>query len=139
MYFRKKSTEILTQERKSGQCVSILSVQCSIYFTSSLTEDLLEFFLHMTTAPTGPRPPHYRRFTITHRQTTPGGLLWTSDQPDSDVFHITTVFSTAVEGSQEREISNSSTFLCLLTLPLHYILKSENRTELLILKWKIVH
>jgi len=139
MYFRKKSTEILTQERKSGECASILSVQCSIYSTDCLTEGLLEFFPPMTKAPSVSGPHHCRGFTITHRHTTPGGLLWTSDQPDSHLFHITIVFSTAVEDSQEREISNSSTFLCLLTLPLHYILKSENCTELFILKWRIFH
>jgi len=93
----------------------------------------------MTAAPSGPGPPHYRGFTITLRHTTPGGLLWTSDQPDSYLFHITVVVITAVEDPQEREISNSSTLLCLLTLPLHYILKSENRTELFILNWRIFH
>lgn len=66
-----------------------------------------------------------------------GGRLWTSVQPDSDLLHTTTVFSTAVDGSEKRGMSNRSTLLCLLLLPLNYILKSWNRTELFTLKWRI--
>jgi hypothetical protein len=37
------------------------------------------------TAPSGPEPPHYRGFTITHTYTPHSvGLLWTSDQPDAE-------------------------------------------------------
>jgi hypothetical protein len=42
-------------------------------------------FTHWTTAPSGPGPPHYRGFTITHTHTRQSiGLLWTSDQPDAE-------------------------------------------------------
>ena len=41
-------------------------------------------------APSGPGPPHYRRFTITHRHTTLGTRVHecTSDQPD-DLYQTT--------------------------------------------------
>jgi hypothetical protein len=37
-------------------------------------------------SPSGPGPPQYRGFTITHFLDTPHsvGLLWTSDQPDAE-------------------------------------------------------
>ena len=39
---------------------------------------------HGATAPSGPEPPRYRGFTITHSDTRHSvGLLWTSDQPDA--------------------------------------------------------
>jgi hypothetical protein len=43
---------------------------------------IYSFFFHGSTAPSGPGPPQYRGFTITHSDTPHSlGLLWTSDQP----------------------------------------------------------
>jgi hypothetical protein len=42
------------------------------------------FFLHCATGPSGPGPPHYRRFVITLRHTNSVGLLWTGDQSDAE-------------------------------------------------------
>jgi hypothetical protein len=43
----------------------------------------VRLFFHGAIAPSRPRPPHYRGFTITHTLDTPHsvGLLSTSDQP----------------------------------------------------------
>jgi hypothetical protein len=40
-------------------------------------------FFHGMTAPGGPRPRHYRGFTITDTSQSVG-LLWTSDQPGAE-------------------------------------------------------
>jgi hypothetical protein len=45
---------------------------------------LLFFFYRDTTAPSGPRSPYCRGFTITLRHTNSVGLLWTSDLPDAE-------------------------------------------------------
>jgi hypothetical protein len=51
------------------------------------------FFSNGATAPSGPRPLHYRGFTISLRHTPQSvGLLWTRDQPDAETstwYHTT--------------------------------------------------
>ena len=54
------------------------------------TQAGLNLFHHGARAPCGPRPTHYRGFTITLRHTTfRVGFLWTRDQPDADTTHNT--------------------------------------------------
>jgi len=46
---------------------------------------LLFSFYHGATAPSGPWPPNYRGFMITHNDAPQSvGLLWASDQPDAE-------------------------------------------------------
>jgi hypothetical protein len=52
-------------------------------------------FFHGATAPSGPRRPHYRSFTVTHTHS--AGHLWPSDQPDVET-------STWQHNSQETYI-----------------------------------
>ena len=42
---------------------------------------MTDFFSHGSTAPSGPRPPHYTGFTIILRHIHSVGLLCTSDRP----------------------------------------------------------
>jgi len=56
-------------QNKIGQIILILSV--------------INLF-HDATAPSGLEPPHYRRFAITLRHTTPSKLLLVSDFTDAD-------------------------------------------------------
>ena len=41
-------------------------------------------FIYGTTATSGPRPSHYRGFTITLNDTHSVGLLWISDRPKAE-------------------------------------------------------
>jgi hypothetical protein len=53
--------------------------------TKKLKTVQLYFFPHGAIAPSGPGPSHYRGFTFTLRHTPHlVGLLWTSDEPDTD-------------------------------------------------------
>jgi hypothetical protein len=73
----KKGREGWPVSRKGQQNVN-LEWQTTLKESSSAS--------HGTTAPSGPEPPHYRGFTITHFLDTPHsvGLLWTSDKPDAE-------------------------------------------------------
>ena len=61
--------------------VSIIPPMLHIYL-------FIHFFATGATALSGPGPPHYRGFTITHFLDTPhsAGLLWTSDQPVAETY-----------------------------------------------------
>jgi len=57
-------------------------LQAILALTSQYTNCVCVFFPHGATAPSGPRTPRYRGFTITHTYTHHlDGLIWTSDQP----------------------------------------------------------
>ena len=62
------------------------------YFVIKLCERHTSFFYHDATAPCGPRPPHYRGFTITLRHTTLGGTPlyeWSARHRDLHLIHNT--------------------------------------------------
>jgi hypothetical protein len=51
---------------------------------------IIEIPLYGTKDPGGPGPPHYRRFRVTHNNTSQSvGLLWTSEQPKTKTFDKT--------------------------------------------------
>ena len=69
--------------------ISIYLINVTAQFIKGLNTYLSLF--HGSIAPTEPRPPHYWGFTITDKPHSVG-LLWTSDQPNTEIStwqHIT--------------------------------------------------
>jgi len=63
-------------------CISLTSkpnVGLCLKYNHHTVSKIRKLFFCGSTAPSGPRTPHYRHFTITLRHTTLGRLLWTCD------------------------------------------------------------
>ena len=88
------STKSIGEQRTTESFLYVYKLHCQRKYVTRHTStdignlnssNIYYLFFYGATAPSGPGPPHYRGFTITHNDAPQSvELLWTSGQPDAE-------------------------------------------------------